>query len=107
MKKKNYTWYLWGMLLSTFAIISLLYYLPDKIFGISLQKVDIFSELRPSDADSPNGKDKEQLARNSAAANGDSEKEVKKRDAIYEELKKQDITLESKAPTEASEPEKK
>ena len=60
MKKKNYTWYLWGMLLSTFAIISLLYYLPDKIFGISLQKVDIFSELRPSDADSPNGKDKEQ-----------------------------------------------
>ena len=39
MKKKNYTWYLWGMLLSTFAIISLLYWLPDNLFGVPLQKL--------------------------------------------------------------------
>ena len=92
MKKKNYTWYLWGMLLSTFAIISLLYWLPDNLFGLPLQKVDIFSELRHSDADTPNGKEVEQLTRNSATADGETEKEIKERDAIYEDLKKQDAT---------------
>ena len=98
MKKKNYTWYLWGMLLSTFAIISLLYWLPDNLFGVPLQKVDIFSELRHPDADAPNGKDVEQLTRNSATANGETEKEIKERDAIYEDLKKKDATLEEEEP---------
>lgn len=98
MKKKNYTWYLWGMLLSTFAIISLLYWLPDNLFGVPLQKVDIFSELRHSDADAPNGKDVEQLTRNSATDDGETEKEIKERDAIYEDLKKQDATLEEEEP---------
>lgn len=106
MKKKNYTWYLWGMLLSTFAIISLLYWLPDNLFGVPLQKVDIFSELRHSDADTPNGKEVEQLTRNSATADGETEKEVKERDAIYEDLKKQDATLENKEPIEPSSPDK-
>ena len=98
MKKKNYTWYLWGMLLSTFAIISLLYWLPDNLFGVPLQKVDIFSELRHSDADAPNGKDVEQLTRNSATDDGETEEEIKERDAIYEDLKKQDATLEEEEP---------
>ena len=102
MKKKNYTWYLWGMLLSTFAIISLLYWLPDNLFGVPLQKVDIFSELRQPDADAPNGKDVEQLTRNSATANGETEKEIKERDAIYEDLKKQDATLENEEPIDPS-----
>lgn len=106
MKKKNYTWYLWGMLLSTFAIISLLYWLPDNLFGVPLQKVDIFSELRHSDADAPNGKEVEQLTRNSATADGETEKEIKERDAIYEDLKKQDATLENKEPIEPSSPDK-
>ena len=102
MKKKNYTWYLWGMLLSTFAIISVLYWLPDNLFGVPLQKVDIFSELRHSDADAPNGKDVEQLTRNSATANGETEKEIKERDAIYEDLKKQDATSENEEPIDPS-----
>lgn len=102
MKKKNYTWYLWGMLLSTFAIISLLYWLPDNLFGVPLQKVDIFSELRHSDADAPNGKDVEQLTRNSATDDGETEKEIKERDAIYEDLKKQDATLENEEPIDPS-----
>lgn len=102
MKKKNYTWYLWGMLLSTFAIISLLYWLPDNLFGVPLQKVDIFSELRHSDADAPNGKDVEQLTRNSATDDGETEKEIKERDAIYEDLKKQDATLQNEEPIDPS-----
>lgn len=90
------------MLLSTFSIISLLYWLPDNLFGIPLQKVDIFSELRHSDADTPNGKEVEQLTRNSATADGETEKEIKERDAIYEDLKKQDATSENEEPSDPS-----
>lgn len=49
MKRRDYTFWLWALLLFSAFIIALGYYLPSSILGISIKEVDILADLRRSD----------------------------------------------------------
>lgn len=79
------------MLLSCAGITLLLYRLPEEVLGIPLQKVDLLSELRPSEDETLTDDNLNPIRGQSVSNSTDTEKEeITKRDALYEDLRRAD-----------------